>query len=191
MSELPEGRICHLTSERVRIRISERRRDEAFFDAVKERLSRWSSVKSVEVNPITASVLVYFTGASSLFIDHQQRNDLFRLTMPEPEMLRNGLSNGGAPLLDRARSGVERVDLRLHDRSGGQVDLRSLAFLGLVGAGLVQLANGCISAPAITLFWYAGDLLGIWRPSDRQALAGGSTPHREGQAISGNGSAAV
>ena len=39
MPELPQARVCHFTTERLRVKIPETRRDETFFDTVKERFA--------------------------------------------------------------------------------------------------------------------------------------------------------
>lgn len=187
-AELPDGYICHLTNERVRIRIPDRRRDSAFFEKLRKQLSSWPSIERVDVNPITASVLIYFNDATSLFDDHQEHNDMFRLVAPDPATTSFGLN--GEPIVETARKGLAAIDRSLREGSGGRIDLRALAFLGLVGAGLVQLVAGRISAPAVTLFWYAGDLLGVWRPSDRQALSERASLGEDGPP-SGSGSAAA
>jgi len=57
MADLPEARVCHLTTGRLRLRVPEKRRDNAFFRTVEQRLAGWDNVDRVEVNPLTASVL--------------------------------------------------------------------------------------------------------------------------------------
>jgi len=63
-AQLPQARVCHLAHGRLRLKIPEKRRDEAFFEAVRQQLSR-DGIKRVEVNPLTASVLVQFSGSGS------------------------------------------------------------------------------------------------------------------------------
>lgn len=186
-ADLPDGRICHLTNERVRVRIPQRQRDHGFFTKVQQQLSSWQSVERVDVNPVTASVLIHFKDASKLFNDYQEHDKLFRLVVAD--LAATGLGFNGEPIVETARRGFAAIDRGLREGSGGRTDLRALAFVGLVGAGLAQLFNGRITAPAVTLFWYAGDLLGIWRPSDRQALSERNAVDDDNPP-SGNGSAA-
>jgi len=69
MPDLPTARIAHLTTRRLRIRIPEKRRDVAFFDFVQGRLAAWDSVERVETNPLTASILLYFSDAERLLLE--------------------------------------------------------------------------------------------------------------------------
>src|SRR5205807_8743072 len=85
MADLPEGRVCHLTTGRLRLRIPEKRRDDAFFRTVEQRLAGWDSVDQVEVNPLTASVLVTFSDPAALFAENTLRNDLFTVAYDEPD----------------------------------------------------------------------------------------------------------
>src|ERR1051326_4256278 len=90
MPDLPEGRVCHLTNGRVRVKIPEKRRDEAFFNAVRERLGSWSSIEAVEVNPLTASVLVHFRDLGALFAENAMKNELFTIDFEALKAEREG-----------------------------------------------------------------------------------------------------
>src|SRR5438067_5273697 len=85
MADLPRGRISHLSAGRLRIRIPEKRRDEAFFGTVAERFSGWDSVDSIEVNPLTASVLIHFSNPDALFAELERHNNLFALAADPAE----------------------------------------------------------------------------------------------------------
>jgi hypothetical protein len=54
---------------------------------------------------------------------------------------------------------AQRLDGVLRRVTGGQLDVRALAFLALAGGALYQLLRGQILAPAATLGWYAAALL--------------------------------
>ena len=162
MPDLPEAHVCHFTSSRVRLRIPERRRDHAFFESVKRQLSQWQGVERVEVNPATASVLVHYSDGPAFLAEHYAKNNLFALgdipsEQPTPERL------PVISIAQRTRGGVEAFDKAVQRLSGGQADLRSLVLLGLLGTGVVQLLRGNVAVSAITLFWYAGDALRLWR----------------------------
>ena len=77
MTDLPSARVCHFATGRLRVKIPKRRHDEAFFTHVAERVSGWDSVERVEVNPLTASVLVFFKDPLALFTENAMKNDLF------------------------------------------------------------------------------------------------------------------
>jgi hypothetical protein len=50
---------------RTRFKIPERRRDHAFFDDISERLRQFPSVREVQANPVTASLLLHHSGIST------------------------------------------------------------------------------------------------------------------------------
>jgi len=163
MPDLPKAHVCHVMPNRLRLRIPDRRHDTAFFDAVKSRLSKWGSVERVAVNPTAGSVVVHFSDLVDLLAEHSARNDLFTLADADPRLLDGAMeSSAGASLAEQVRQGFAAVDRTMRRWTGGQEDSRSLIFLGLFGAGIVQLLRGNMTAPAVTLFWYAGDALRLW-----------------------------
>jgi hypothetical protein len=174
--QLPQARVCHFANGRLRVKIPERRHDEAFFDTVRERLSSWASIERVEVNPLTASVLVRFADLTALFAENALKNDLFEVdydalsaaTEPQP------------PLTERAAQGFARVDAALQRWSGGAADFRSVVFLLLLLGGLRQLSRGNIASPAASLLFKSGDLLGLWYPPPAARSAGGGGAPGEG-----------
>jgi hypothetical protein len=162
MPDLPEGRVCHLTSGRARVKIPERRRDEAFFNTVKQRLASWSSIAAVEVNPLTASVLVHFRDLGALFAENAMKNDLFAIDF---EALQAERERPRQALTAWARQRWVDADKLLRRWTDGNADIRSAAFLIAVVGALVQLYRGQIAPPAATLLWDAGEMLRVWRTS--------------------------
>jgi hypothetical protein len=72
--------------------------------------------------------------------------------------------------------------------SGGQVDIRSIMFLVFFVGGIYQLFNGRIAAPAPSLLWRAGDLLGLWDGiyrNGRDHGSAGATAHASSGSPSG------
>jgi hypothetical protein len=160
MPDLPEGRVCHLTNGRARVKIPEKRRDEAFFHTVNERLASWNSVTAVEVNPLTASVLVHFNDLAALFAENAMKNDLFTIDF---EALKAEHDRPRQALTSWARQRWVDADKLLRRWTDGNADIRSVAFLIAVLGALVQLSRGQIAPPAATLLWDAGEMLRVWR----------------------------
>jgi hypothetical protein len=159
MADLPVGRVCHLTAGRLRVKIPEKRHDEAFFKTLEQRLASWDSIERVEVNPLTASVLVQFPDLGTLFAENAMRNDLFTVDLDELE------SEHGKPrqaLTEWAKQRWGDADKALRRWSDGRADIRSAAFLALVAGSIFQLFRGQIAPPAATLLWDAGEVLQIW-----------------------------
>src|SRR5690349_17388730 len=95
----PRARICHSSPGRVRVRIPERRYDTEYFNAIRELISAWPGVESVEVNPVTAGMLVRFvTDAGDLlpgdFPFSAFENDLFILDLSDLDERAAGASDG-------------------------------------------------------------------------------------------------
>jgi Heavy metal associated domain 2 len=157
-AQLPQARVCHYASGRLRVKIPEKRRDEAFFDKLRERLSGWDSVERVEVNPLTASVLVEFSSLLELLAENAIKNDLFEVDFDAL----SGIGEEPKPLTDHAAAAFAKADESIRRWSAGAADLRSAVFVFLLGAGLMQALRGNVAAPAATLFWYAGDMLRLW-----------------------------
>lgn len=169
MTDLPEARVAHVTSGRLRVKIPDRRGDEPFFRTVEDRLAGWDSVERVETNPLTGSVLVHFPDLGALFSENAVKNDLFSVNyddlVPADEEHAPAITEWAAHRVGDADRAVRRW-------SGGTADIRTLTFLFLVTAGTVQILRRNISAPAATLFWYAGAMLRLWDvvPKVKQAV---------------------
>jgi Heavy metal associated domain 2 len=152
MPSPPSAQICHLTARRLRIRVPERRRDTAFFETVAARLSTWQGVERVETNPLTASILVYCADPQRLVAESAAANDLFEIDFkPDSDTV-----------VSRAARSFDAADGTLRRWSDGQIDIRSLLFVVFFVSGIYQLLRGRIAAPAPSLLWRAGDLLGLW-----------------------------
>ena len=173
MPNLPSAQITHFTTRRLRIKVPEKRRDAAFFNFVRGRLAAWDGVDRVETNPLTASILVYFSGAERLLLEAIAKNDFLDIDF-------GAIAQPPEPVVTRAavRSFVTS-DRALRGWTHNHLDVRSVVFLLLFVGGAYQLLRGRLSTPAPTLLWYAGSLLGLWsdRPVDTaaQASAGPAT----------------
>jgi hypothetical protein len=171
MPSLSAAEICHFTARRLRLRVPERRRDPAFFEAAAERLSRWPSVERVETNALTASILIYCSDVQTLFAEAAVAgNDLFEIDFD------NAFKSNSDTVVDRAARSFDAADATLRRWTEGQIDIRGLLFVVMFVGGIYQLFRGRLAAPAPTLLWRAGDLLGLWDrlyrdPRDRVSAA--------------------
>ena len=156
--QLPQARVCHYATGRLRLKIPEKRRDEAFFNTVNERLSAWDSIERLEVNPQTGSVLVQFSDVGALFAENALKNDLFELDYEALE----AASEEVPVLTEQAAQAFAQAEAAVRRWTGGGADLRGAIFLVLLLGGIYQLLRGNIAAPAATLLWYAGATLRLW-----------------------------
>ena len=172
MPSVPAARISHFTPRRLRIRVPEKRRDRAFFDTVAERLATWESLERVETNPLTASVLIHFSDPERLFLEAAAKNDLFEIDLD------GAFGNSSEPVVTQAAvQSFQTADNVLRRWTQNQIDMRGVLFVLLLAGGVVQVLRRRLEAPAPTLLWYAGDLIGLWssRGPD-QAIAASSGP---------------
>jgi hypothetical protein len=157
MPSLPAARISHFTARRLRIKIPEKRRNTDFFNTVAERLATWDSVERVETNPLTASVLIHFSDPERLFLEAAAKNDLFEIDLD------GAFGNSSEPVVTGAAvQSFETADQAVRRWTQNQIDMRGVLFVLLLAGGLVQLLRRRLDAPAPTLLWYAGDLIGLW-----------------------------
>ena len=181
MPSLPEARISHFTPRRLRIKVPEKRRDTAFFDTVAERLATWDSVERVETNPLTASILIHFSDPESLFLEAAAKNDLFDIDFD------SAFGDSAAPAVTEAAvRSFETADHALRRWTQNQIDVRGVLFVLLLAGGVVQLLRRRLDAPAPTLLWYAGDLIGLWsdrRPGPAMAASSGPVSGQAGEPI--------
>jgi hypothetical protein len=176
MPDLPSARIIHFTTRRLRIKVPEKRRDAAFFGFVRNRLAAWDGVERVETNPLTASVLVYFSDVERLLLEAIAKNDFLDIDF-------DVIARPAEPVVTRAAiRSFSASDRALRGWTQNQFDMRSAVFLLLFLGGLYQLLRGSLSTPAPTLLWYAGSLLGLWSDRPVDAVAEASPRPPAGQA---------
>jgi hypothetical protein len=168
-TQLPQARVCHLAHGRLRLKIPEKRRDEAFFDTVRKQLSGQNGIERVEVNPLTASVLVQFHDPDAPVAENALKNDLFKVDVDALEAVVEPPA-----LTEEAAEVFAQADMTVRQWTGNAADLRSAIFLALIVGGLYQLLRGNIAAPAATLLWYAGATLRLWdvAPAPNGSAAG-------------------
>jgi hypothetical protein len=155
-STLPEAYAVHQSPGRMRLRIPERKRDAAFFLAVGERLAGLEGIEQLRVNPMTGGVLIAHSLPPEAISRFAEENGLFSLeanSQPAPRPTARGGPRRSLTAIGRLFS---RYDGRLRRLTGDQLDIPSLAVLGLGLAGLVQLVRGNVAGLSwYTAFWYA------------------------------------
>lgn len=148
--------LLHRSPGRLRLRVPALRRDDQALAGLANAVEAVAGVIAVTPNPLTATLLVRHTAAD----DEALLSELGR---------RTGLALESADaftdtLAEVARSFQARR-AALRQRTGIDLDPRTLAFYVLLGIGLVQLARGNVMVPATTALWYATSLLpGVDQP---------------------------
>lgn len=161
---MPQAYVVHRTRERCRLRIREKRNDEAYFEELRGRLAENINGVYVHVNPITGSVLV--SHGHMTFSELEGRlaeTSMFELVDgPRPE----------TPALESLFSGISRIDHAITEGSGGAADLRTFMFIGMMALAMQQLLRGNVMVPAMTLLWNAMNLAGRTTPWPENTSAG-------------------
>ncbi|ABQ89330.1 MULTISPECIES: hypothetical protein [unclassified Roseiflexus] len=151
---LPAGYIAHRIGDRVRVRIPERKGDAAYFMRVERDLSACERVMYVEANPLTASILLRYHGTNDDLRRDAINLGLFAVEEPPPPV---------NPALTAATERIDQLDRFLQRSSNGSFDLLEVAFVGLIGASIVQVLRGQALGPASTLLAHALAILALYR----------------------------
>jgi hypothetical protein len=145
---LPEAHIQHHTDQRVRLRIPSKKGDAAFFSETKTKLAQLQPPETIEVNPLTGSILLC-----------QESIDIERIKAFAEENGVCSINHGGgysAPLAGKVAEPIVNISRFIDRLSGGEVDLPGVIFLSLLGFGLYEILRGNFRAPPwYTAFWYA------------------------------------
>lgn len=142
---LPAARVVHALPGRKRIKVSEKRGDEKYFASLQKELARCPGILAVDVNSLTASVLV-----------HHAADDLDAWRYAEEQRLFHITNDGsGTPSPARSVSAPKVAERNPRSISSNGFNWRPLIFLCLAGLGIAQAMEGNIAVPAVTAFWYA------------------------------------
>jgi hypothetical protein len=154
-----EALVVHNMAGRIRIRVPSKKGNAAYFTAVKETLSACVGVEGVEVAPFTGSILVRCHGPTEAVLGWAESQGLF--------VVRQEQSIKVTAFYDSVAGRFGALDDGIKTATGKSFDLPGLAFLGLMGAGIYQIARGNFATPAwYTAFWYALGL--FWKSSEKK-----------------------
>jgi hypothetical protein len=159
---IPEAYIVHRVNDRLRIKVPSKRRDKDFFASIEKKFSKNAGDETVVVNPDTASVLFLGHFTVKHIAEVAQKSALFKL---------NTKKRRRETLLGGVKDMFRTADKRLQKVTGGELDIPSVVFLGLVSHGIYQFARGNFAAPPwYTAFWYALGLFSKSRLTDLEEI---------------------
>lgn len=146
-----QAHLIHRMHGRARFRIRAHRNDPDYFDSLADRLRRVPGVSNVETNATTGSVLVQHDGSLDDFAaaisDDSQLGKLVEFVLQSP------------PVSHRLSAEISVLDDAVQRFSGGELDLGTVASFGLLGLAGIQLFLGRQLASAVSLAWYAAELI--------------------------------
>lgn len=160
----PKANIVHHAKGRVRLRVPQKRYDEAFFQEISRRLVTCDTVKHVQVNPRSASVLILYDGDVPTLLQQAFQvgvTELLDIQFPSPPV----------PLTQQLANRLKTVDAAIARRTHGGIDGGAVVVSLLIVAAGVELARGRVFG-AIPMLWYAGQAVGMV-PSGTPAKSNG------------------
>jgi hypothetical protein len=149
---LPCAYVVHQIPGRLRLRIREKCKDRQYFEELRRRLDSLSGVDEIRINSITGTILLLHPEQPYAQVADQLRQlRLFEIT--------EGAEPGSSALASLS-SALATVDKALAGSSGGSVDLRALAYIGLMVFTVRQIMRGQVLGPALPMLWQALSLVG-------------------------------
>jgi hypothetical protein len=145
--DLPDAFLSHRISGRARLKIPSKKRDFLYFKSLREQLSGCGSVKTMEVNPVSGSILIVHTSDIEKIAEYARDRNIFNLkdNIPYPTNMHSTVSKA-----------FKDINGKIKGITGGDMDIAGAAFLALLGLGIYQISRGNFAAPAwYTAFWYA------------------------------------
>lgn len=145
----PRAYVVHRTRHRVRLRVPDKRADTAWFSEAAARLEEMDWVSRIETGPVSASLVLHCDIADNLD-ERLSTTGVFEFQAQAPAV---------PPATEQLKAGVSDLDRALRESGAGDTNLRSLLFLLMLILAGVQMARGQVMVPAISLLWYAMELV--------------------------------
>lgn len=138
--------VVHCLPGRLRLRVPEKRGDEAVLRQLASGLATHPQVVSVEVRSATGGLLVVHTlgEAWQAIARHAADRNLFAVTAP--------VASVAPPSIAEATvAGFKVINRRIRRATGGVIDFQSAMFLTFVGFAVHQARQGHMLGPVSTL----------------------------------------
>jgi hypothetical protein len=149
MAAITECRIAHQTPVRLRLVVQGPRRDRAFFEALRERLSKSTPATRVHVNPTTSSIVIHSRDSDAM-LDRLRRGDALTIVGEPERIVTPRRKVDPSPFATAADAQIRRW-------SGGRLDAKSVSAVAVLIVILtVKLARGNPTSAAMLLLLYAG-----------------------------------
>ncbi len=142
---IPDAVMTHASQGRLRIRIPSKKGDEESLIFYRKQFAECPGIFSVEVNPVTGSMLFLHTTSIPAIAEYARSKSLFTV---QEKLLNPGMKPSN--LRQNITETFEGLDKKIQSMSDGAVDLGGFAFVVLVGAGMIQILAGNAAA----LPWY-------------------------------------
>lgn len=146
-----KANLIHRMHGRARFRIRGHRDDRDYFDSLADRMRRVPGIRDVETNATTGSVLLQHDGGLDEVVEamlgDSELGKMIDFVLQSP------------PVANRLRIEVTAMDNAVQRFTSGELDLGTVASFGLLGLSAAQLLLGQHLASAVSLAWYAAELI--------------------------------
>lgn len=148
---MPNAHIVHQARGRIRLQVREKCKDPAYFEAVREQLEHQAGIDEVRTNRTTGSIiLLHSLENNTELLERLRQLAIFEITACQKHD-----SSAFTPL----RSGLTGIEQLLRNGTAGSVDLKTVAFIGMMGLTLHQILRGQVLGPALPMLWNAFSLV--------------------------------
>ena len=147
---IPSAHIVHQVRGRLRLQVREKRKDIPYFETVRERIETLDEIDEVRINATTGSILLLHSLQDHAGLTVRlQRLALFEITEDRSPGVtaKTGLDSVGTGL-----AGIEQL---LKNGTAGSVDLKTVAYVCMMGLTVHQIMRGQILGPAMPMLWDA------------------------------------
>jgi len=142
-NELPFAFVTHEVDGRVRLRVPAMRRQDEYFERMRQRLASLPGLRRLTTNTRTASVLIEYSGQLEALDELGPRLGLFQLqNRPHPHALSEWLY----AITTHPDDLLKRV-------TDGRVDVAGITAIALAGMGISQIVRGHALPAGWTLLW--------------------------------------
>ena len=142
----PLVRVVHRSEARTRLRGRGMKGNAAYFEQLRSALAQMAGVRAVSVNPLTESVLLEHEVPIDPLLREAEQRGFLQLDLEPVER---------EPYLVRVGRALQDTDRKMHQASSGRVDLETLAFVGMLAGGILQVARGNGLPAGVTMLRYA------------------------------------
>lgn len=148
-NELPFAFVSHQVDGRVRLRVPDMRRQDEYFERMRERLASLPGLRRLTTNTRTGSVLIEYSGQLEALEELGPRLGLFQLqNRPHPHSL--------SEYLYTLSTQPDEILKKLTD---GRVDAAGVTAVALAGMGISQVVRGHALPAGWTLLWNGINLI--------------------------------
>lgn len=152
---IPDAYVSHQSFRRARIKVPSKRGDETYFTHISNGFKGCKGIETININPITGSILFIHTIDFESIKEFAEENKLFTMKM-----------NSSLPLFNsRIKAGFDNYDNQIKTFTKREIDIPGVAFLTLLGVGISQIVRGNVRAmPWDAAFWYALNIFLMKKP---------------------------